>query len=531
MKTLTGLIALVFLPFAPFAQSIETVPKFAVADVHKSRLATNPYTFLSGGVLRGARYDLRKATMLDLIRIAYGIEADTIYGGPNWLELDRFDIAAKAPPSTPPETVALMLRSLLEDRFKLVLHNDTKPVPAFALSAGRSKHKMKPAGGSGYPDCQYQPQTASGYTIASCRNMTMDLFAKQLRGMAWDYLPNLVVNSTGIDGAWDFDLKWSPRPQGAPGNAERISIFDAVDQQLGLTLGLQNIPTPVTVVDHVNENPTNNPPGVAELLPAREVEFEVADVKPSRPDEQRSFGVTPGGGLEARGIELKILISTAWDVDWDHANELIAGIPSWADSAPFDINAKAPTAGNGPPPRGTGFIDDEARLMLRNLLIDRFKLKTHVEERLVNAYTLVAAKPKLRKGDPSNRAHCKEAPVVEKDPRDLNPRLSRLVACENITMPQFAAQLQKIAADYIPYEVEDATGLAGAWEFTLNFTPSYQLRNLGNAGAAGLAAQDPNGGLSLFDAMAKQLGLKLEMRKRMIPVVVIDHIEEKPTEN
>jgi uncharacterized protein (TIGR03435 family) len=126
------------LPGAAFAQSFEA------ADVHPSASATNPYTYMSGAVLRGERYDLRKATMLDLIRIAWEVDPDAIVGGPNWLELDRFDVSAKAPSSTAPETIKLMLRALLADRFKLALHKDTPPMPAFALTMGKSKPSTNP---------------------------------------------------------------------------------------------------------------------------------------------------------------------------------------------------------------------------------------------------------------------------------------------------------------------------------------------------------------------------------------------------
>src|SRR5207253_9839962 len=80
-----------------FAQSTATSPRFEATDVHPSSRSTNPYTNVSGGVLRGERYDLRKATMLDLIRIAYSVDADKVVGGPGWLELDRFDVAGSAP--------------------------------------------------------------------------------------------------------------------------------------------------------------------------------------------------------------------------------------------------------------------------------------------------------------------------------------------------------------------------------------------------------------------------------------------------
>ena len=86
------------------------------------------------------------------------------------------------------------------------------------------------------------------------------------------------------------------------------------------------------------------------------------------------------------------------------------------------------------------------QLMLRALLVERFQMKTHMEDRQVSAYNLVAAKPKLTKADPSNRANCKEGSSLGgKDPRDTNPVLSRLVTCQNTTMAQFADRLQALA--------------------------------------------------------------------------------------
>ena len=145
----------------------------------------------------------------------------------------------------------------------------------------------------------------------------------------------------------------------------------------------------------------------------------------------------------------------------------------------------------------------------------------------------MAVKPKLKKADPSNRSRCKEAGVVANDPRDENPRLARLVTCQNVTMAQFAKQLQGLAADYFSHHVADATGIEGAWDFTLSFSRSHQLAG-GDAGqltGGARTASDPSGGISLFDAVNKQLGLKLEMRKRMLPVLVVDHMEDKPTDN
>lgn len=513
-------------------------PRFEVADIHRSGEAPNPYTYLSGGVLRGARYDVRKATMLDLIGIAYDVKADMIFRGGNWLEFDRFDIAAKAPAGSSPETVRLMLQSLLAERFKLAVHRDTRPMPAFALAVGRDKPKLREASGAGDSGCEYQAQPGgaqSGGAFSraySCRKLTMKAFAERLHGMAGDYLIEPVVDSTGIEGAWDFDLRWNERSQVLQGGAARITIFDAVEKQLGLNLTLKTAPAAVLVIDKVNEKPTDNPGGAAQMLPPSELTFEVASVKTSPPDEKGCcFQVTPGGGLEARAMPMRILLAAAWDVDWDHSEEKIAGQPKWVDSARFDIDAKASSTTNAPPLMGSGYIDDDVRLMLRALLMERFRMKVHYEDRLTKAYTLVSVKPRMKKADPANRGSCKEARTMANDPRDVNPMLARLLTCQNATMAQFAAQLQGLSPDDFAYPVEDATELDGSWDFTLSFTPSWMLGNPVPQGGVSAAAPEPDGGISLAEAISKQLGLKLEMRKRMLPVLVIDHIEEKPADN
>src|SRR5690242_8370642 len=91
----------VLFAFVPaWGQSAPAGRAFDAADVHVRTQSSNPNPFMTGGVLRNGRYDLRNATMLDLIRAAYDVDPDTVLGGPNWLEMDRYDIIAKAPNST-----------------------------------------------------------------------------------------------------------------------------------------------------------------------------------------------------------------------------------------------------------------------------------------------------------------------------------------------------------------------------------------------------------------------------------------------
>src|SRR6185437_6668917 len=127
--------------FAGFVAAGEA-PKFEIADVHPTPPffnANGNLEQMDGGLMHGGRYELRRATMIDLIQTAYGISADKIVGGPNWVEMNRYDIIAKTPADATSANAKLMLRSLLAERFALVVHNDKKPLPAFALTAGKTQ--------------------------------------------------------------------------------------------------------------------------------------------------------------------------------------------------------------------------------------------------------------------------------------------------------------------------------------------------------------------------------------------------------
>jgi len=550
--------------------AVEKPTRFEAADVHGS--APVRYPFRRGPRFRGGIYELRDATMVDLVAAAYGVDDDKVVGGPTWLEMDRFDVIARGAADATPDKQKIMLQGLLAERFKLVVHSDTRPMTAYGLTVGK-RALLKEADGSGDTGCKFvppnlPPQTGGGLPAVptlgyTCRNMTMAAFAEGMRRMvmAEQVLNgNSVIDQTGLKGSWDFDFKYTPTRIPIPmGAGATISLIDAIDKQLGLKLEPVKIPLPVMVVDRVNQKPTENLAGVVESLHVEQAptEFEVADVKPSGPETRgMRFQIQPGGRVNISGVTLKFLIEQAWNI----TDDMLIGAPKWLGDDRFDIIAKASTTPGSP---GADF--DTVWVMLKALVIERFKLVTHSEERAVSSYNLVAVKPKMKKADPASRTRYKEGPAAAdgKDPRDKNPMLTRLVTVQNMTMAQFAEKLQTIAPGYIHTPVLDATGLEGSWDFTLNFSPAgmeqfVAKKDGGGRGgegagpsgvmAAGVApgasasgqgagqagaveASDPSGAVTLFEAIEKQLGLKLEKQKRQIGVLVIDHVEQKPTDN
>ena len=545
LRALSRLLVLV-LPIllrAVAAQSPAATPKFEIADIHPSPHVTFP--FMDGGNLHGDRYILRQASVADMISTAYHTDLTNVQGGPSWLEMVRFDIQAKAAPGTSGDDLRLMLRSLLADRFHLVVHNGNAPMPAFVLAAGKEKHKMKQASGSGdAPGCEGQPPPpdqapgAIRMIVVFCRNITMDRFAEELHDMAGGYLTVPVVNSTGLDGVWDFDLKWTPRGLLDRAGADGISIFDAVDHELGLSLTKQTAPRPVLIVDSVDESPTPNQPDIAKTLPPLPpAQFEVATIRPAKPDAPLT-GRIRGGQVDVHGVSLRFAVNFAWDFN-PNDNQLIVNAPPWLDSDRFDILAKISSDPDAQANRPPDVDNEELREMLQALLIDRFKMKVHTEERPINTYSLMSLSPKMTKADPASRTHCIEGPGPDgKDPRLVTPVLNRLITCQNITMPQLADQFRMIAGGYIYGSILDETGIKGGWNFTLSFSSVDRVRGGADGppgaapgGAPAADASDPNGALSLFDAVKHEIGLKLEKVRRPVPVLVIDHVEEHPTEN
>lgn len=458
------------------AVGVQAQPSFEAADIHASQPGTRPWsTFFPN------RVELQGMTILDLIKLAYGADDETLTGGPAWIDIGRFDIVAKPARRSPEETLKLMIRALLADRFQLTLHTTEKPLPVWVLVPGK-RLRLKPAGEGEESICH--PRSDQGQFVIVCQNVTMAELAGRMRPWApRSALNHPVVDMTGLKGGYDFAL----RVGGEEPNF--ISIFDAVEKQLGLKLEERKQPMPVLAIDSVNRAPSPNPPGVSEKLPAPPTEFEAASVRPSAPGTEAAWITTPGGRLDIRGFPLKALIESAFG---NIAEDRIKGAPKWADGDRFTIVAKMP------PSAGANAV----RAMLKSLLADRFQLVVHYEDQPVPVYALVAAKkgPKLVAASGEERSTC----------RITNAGDRRTYVCGNTSMARFAEWLK------IGRPVVDATGIHGSYNFILTWTPGDL--------AEGIA--DPTGQLTRFEAMERQLGLRLESQKRPMPVLVIDHVAQ-----
>jgi uncharacterized protein (TIGR03435 family) len=547
VRTLICMTASVVLACAAFGQTAGALPQFEVADVHPSPVTT--VQVARGPFLNGARYDLRNATIVDLIVRAYDVTADKVIEGPSWLEYDRFDINARMPLKTSSPDAKLMLQALLAERFNLAFHKEQRPLPSYVLTAPKGKQKLKESDSSGDTGCRVtldqprpadvaagvQPTLAASYT---CKNMTMAAFAEGMRGMllAQQYVgTNPVQDKTGIEGKWDFSFKYN-LPIGGPGDG--TTLPDALDKQLGLKLEQETVTLPVIVVEKANRASPNEP-DVTKKIPAFPTEFEVATIKPLAPavgNAPLAIGIRmqPGGRVEISGLPLKLLVQQAWSVQADS----IVNAPKWMETDRYNIVAKMPSTGAQPGPNSP--IDTDAvYMMVRALLADRFKLAAHFEDRPMTAYTLTASKPKLKKADPATRTKWSDSngPILFNPVNGGSPP-SRTIKFQNMTMAQLAEKLQFLAGTYIHAPVTDSTGLEGGYDFALTFSPiaPAQLATMlaarpPDAAGAANAAADPIGGVSIFEAVEKQLGLKLVEQKRPVSVLVIDHIDQQPADN
>ena len=364
-----------------------------------------------------------------------------------------------------------MLQNLLAQRFDLAIRRRTGSFP-FTRWFWRSP-VAKEFFGAGTARLQ---KDGDDNTISyACHNTTLAALTQSLPAIAPAYFGIPVVDRTELKSAYDFTLEWVGRGQLVPGPrglADGRSLFSSLEKQLGVRVEEQTSPEPVLTVMRANRKPAANPAGVAEILGAAPTEFEVADVRPSRPNEAESFNFV-NGRIDGKAISLRDLIEFAYDVEDDQ----LTGGEKWLDSEKFDITAKtAPTAS-----------PDTLRVMLQSLLTERFALKFHRSRQPVTVYALTSVKPKLKNADPAERTTCNMSLADGK----------RAYICQNITMAQFAERLRAASTGYIDHPVVDLTGLEGSYDFTTTWAPRNRALRRANAGrrrramSAGLVRHRP----------------------------------------
>jgi uncharacterized protein (TIGR03435 family) len=167
--------------------------------------------------------------------------------------------------------------------------------------------------------------------------------------------------------------------------------------------------------------------------------------------------------------------------------------------------------------------------MARTVLSDRFRIVTHEEHKAVAVYALTAPAPKLGKADDATRSSCREVGVRPQSTGRMSAAL-KVYACQNMDMDYFARSLKVLGPSYINRPVIDETGLSGGWDFTLSFSASIPLET-GNNKSGDASPADPNGAVSLSEALKRQLGLKLQLQKHTMPVIVVDRAEQSPVNN
>lgn len=511
MRSITIAPSILILCAAAFAQSEAPAQSFDVADIHMSPRGVRE----SGLYLHANRLELHGVTMLRLLTTAYNVTEDKIFGGPNWLDTNRFDIIAKAERPVTIKTYQPMLQTLLEKRFQLKVRHEDKPEPIFALVPGK-RVQLKQSAGEGAPQCKKTNE--DGYITLTCQHITMAFLAESLPSQAPNYFIYPVVDKSGLTGSYDVTLKWTGRAQiGAVGSEHpSISLFDYFDKQLGIKVEQQTRPAASLVIEGINQAPTPNPPGTLEKLPPPVTEFEVAEIRVSKPDTKPHADMK-SGRLEAFGLTMKDLLGFAYNL----SDYMLPGAEKWLDTDRFDVIAKADPS----------VTDGTLQAMLRTLLNERFHLKSHFEEQPVAVWALTAPKGKVRLKETNGEEHagCKRAP---KDG-------ALVYSCRNTTMAQLADKLPDVAgaAAYLnEHPMVDLTGLQGSYDFDITWAPPARVYGRGGQGDSVLtggapAASAPSGGLTIFEAIDKQLGLKLSVEKHPMTIVVIDHVDRTPAEN
>jgi uncharacterized protein (TIGR03435 family) len=256
-------------------------PEFEVASVKPNTSGNNMVMIRPPA---GGRFTATNARVRMLIGIAYNVKNFEVSGGPAWINSDGYDITAKAADSNISlEQLRPMLRTLLEDRFKLMVHREKKEMPVYALMVAKGGPKLPAAKEGGCvafgPNTppppppapgQLPPIMCGGFLRAPNLLQAGKVTMTQLVNVLSDVLGRPVIDKTEFTGTFDVKLEFTPEgtsfgtdglgpPGGLPPGFDTSgpSIFTALQDQLGLRLESQKGPGEVLVIDHVEKASEN----------------------------------------------------------------------------------------------------------------------------------------------------------------------------------------------------------------------------------------------------------------------------------
>ena len=280
-KPLLLLVATAFLLVSAEAQA---KPEFEVASVHESKSEGKPYSNIPLGpgpqyAEVGGIFSARNQLLLGYIVFAYKpantYQLKTLRAGqPDWVRSARFDIEARAPGNPTKDEMRQMVRTLLEARFHIAVHRETREVPVFSLilaKPGRLGKQLIPHPPDD-PDCSKTPlpQAMPGAYASVCgeaasilpttpgdqalagRNVAIPRIVVSLTNSS-NNIDRPILDATGLTGTYDFKLEWTPEADGPnPTDGTGTFFLEALREQLGMKLVPAKGLVEVLLLDHVD---------------------------------------------------------------------------------------------------------------------------------------------------------------------------------------------------------------------------------------------------------------------------------------
>jgi len=214
----------------------------------------------------GHNFVIRNGSLGDMVAFAYNVQMKQIVGAPSWIDEDRYDVAATQEQDGLASDKQLrgMVRKMLEDRFKLTVHHEKRELSAFVLTVGKNGQKLTPTQVKGPLPGMGFGRTDGG-VLLRVNNGTLDDLTDFLQSAVLD---KPVVNHTDIPGRFDIGIKFMPDDSQFKGHPPKVStetettemapsLFDAIEQQLGLKLSAEKADVDVIAIDHVDKPSPN----------------------------------------------------------------------------------------------------------------------------------------------------------------------------------------------------------------------------------------------------------------------------------